>query len=174
MATTRASRTTKKTAEKAADTGAGELSLGAVKASTGVKHTKSQSDNPTLDYVRQSLANNEPYAFNQPTAEAAKQVVNMLRRAAITIKGEGEPCSLSLSVTPMDDGTFDVDFHARAKERTRSYNVEEVRTWVKAAHNVEFEGRVPEEYRAAFRTWYKENGRDGLDNFLNQYAHSQS
>lgn len=117
------------------------LSTGVVRA----PRTRDTAPNPTLDTVKHSLENDVALAFDVANENQAKEVKNLLRRAAQTLG-----CGLKLSATAHDNGTVTVDFHATARKRQRSYTVDDIRAWAKE-NGHPHEGPVSKETREAFK-----------------------
>lgn len=129
--------------------------------SQGVKRAPGRGAAPIPQEIYQgldwSLSNGSPGAFpGQPSEEAAKAVVNLLRRAqgeANRGEVEHEHFSLSTSVTEQADGTWTVDFQAKHGTRNRSYNADAIREWAKeVGYDPEFYAKkVHADVRKAYR-----------------------
>lgn len=124
------------------------VSSGVVRA----PRTGKSAPNPVLNTVVHSLENDTPLAFDLKSETQAKDVKNLLRRAAQTLG-----CGLKLSTTAHDNGTYTVDFHATARKRTRKYSADDIRAWAKD-NGYPHTGPVTKETREAFKAAHATTG----------------
>lgn len=133
------------TQEAAPESGQPGLGLNLTRSEGVKRRERPKQENPTVDALQATLSEG-PLAYTVNSKDAAKQVVNLLVRAAAQLS-----VGLSKSVTANGDGTWTVDFEASTKKRQHKYTTKDVRAWAAENGYGELSGPLSKSIRAAYR-----------------------